>query len=150
MHSREHSYDSKSLSMFALSLGGLLQLFVSVLNVKIFMMVAKIIILYAEWNFSALVIFSRYVKWFIKKYWREIMASKSILAISPLQIIRRILKGRIWTHNFYLFFLICNRKEFGTFQLSKKFMFFCWAAPSSSLDRSIEYVCIINKIKALC
>ena len=53
MHSREHSYDSKSLSMFALSLGGLLQLFVSVLNVKIFM-IAKIIISYAEYNFNVL------------------------------------------------------------------------------------------------
>ena len=67
MHSREHSYDSKSFSMFALSLGGLLQLFVSVLNVKIFMM-AKIIILYVEWNFNVVVIFSGYVKCFIKRY----------------------------------------------------------------------------------
>ena len=66
MHSREHSYDSKSLSIFALSLGGLLQLFVSVLNVKIFMM-AMIIILYAEWNFNVLVIFFQVCQMFHKE-----------------------------------------------------------------------------------
>ena len=60
MHSREHSHDSKSLSMFALSLGGLLQLFVSVLNVKIFMM-AKIIC--NIMCFNVLFIFSRYVNY---------------------------------------------------------------------------------------